>query len=106
MHQQKVMKYIRNAQMFWISIAGIVFAMLTYVIFVNSAVIQTAEREKLQDKIIALKSDISDLENKIITSERKIDINLAYNSGFEEAEDIVFINRDSVTQLSLNELRP
>lgn len=89
----------------WGLSAAIVFCIGLYVYFVNITILQTAERQHVEESITDTKSHISQLELSFIDSNRTITKEYAQSMGFTEIASVAFINR-SDTRLTLNEPQP
>lgn len=95
---------INHTHIFWSLIALIAVSVFLYGYLVNITILHTAERQNVEDSIIESKTIISQLELKLIDSNRNLTKEYAYNIGFSPVNKLVFVERNSVTSLSLNEL--
>jgi hypothetical protein len=56
--------------------------------------------ETFEDKISNIKSKISESEVQIVENKREINKNIAFEKGFVEIENVVFVKRSSATALN------
>jgi len=83
----------RNA--IWILAFILVILGVAYAYMVNQAVLNVVARENLEIKISELSSEVSKMEAKYIEMANQIDLNLAYQLGFEEAPAKKYVSRKS-----------
>ena len=105
MHTQSRTLNINNVHIFWTLVAFIATAIFLYGYFVNVTILHTAERQEIEDTIVDLKTDISQLELALIEQNRNLTKEYAYNIGFDSVNELVFVERGN-TSLTLNELQP
>lgn len=103
--QAKIMPINSHIYMFWILISLIVCSVLFYAYFVNATVMNTASFQKNVDLVVDTRSEISQLEFKLIEEGKNFTRDYAYNIGLVEISKPVFIARNSNSGLSLNEER-
>ena len=92
---------INNSYALRALVALIVTSIGMYIYFVNVAILQTAERQDLDESITDIKSSISQLELQLIDGTKEINKEYALALGFREVEDKVYLERDPSTRLSL-----
>jgi hypothetical protein len=81
----------------------IVLMVALQIYFAVVVTLQTADRGFAGDSINDMKSSISQLEYRLIEKNREITREYAYSLGFQDVDDKLFVHRDSVKSLSLNE---
>jgi hypothetical protein len=91
--------------LFWTLLSLIAFFIIFYAYFVNATVINTANLQKNDDLVIDTRSEISQLEFKLIEENKNFTRDYAYSIGLVEISDPVFVARNSNSGLSLNEQR-
>ena len=96
--------HINHTHVFWALVALIATSVFLYGYFVNVTIWHTAERQEVEDSIIEIKTAVSQLELEIIDSNRNLTKEYAYQIGFSPVNELVFVERNNVTRLSLNEL--
>lgn len=90
---------------FWYLVLFAVVFSGFYVYFVNSAIINVVERQKIEKEIASINSRISDLESSYIVLNRKINLDYALSAGFVKLAKEKYIYRKSLgANLSLNQL--
>ncbi|HMP67416.1 MAG TPA: hypothetical protein PKA60_01565 [Candidatus Paceibacterota bacterium] len=79
--------------------------MFLYVYFINSISFSTADRQNTFEMISVRQSEIGDLENKLISDTRKINIQMASAMGLSKSvvNEAIVIVRESSNRLTLNE---
>ena len=87
---------LNQRKLFFLSFFFALFLVSTYLFSVNATIFNIAERTQIEKNIDILKHKIGELEFKLIAEKSKIDMNLAYSFGFEEAKNIKFITKKSV----------
>ena len=91
--------------MFWILVALIVASVLFYAYLVNATVMNTASFQKNEELVVDTRSEISQLEFRLIEESKNFTRDYAYNIGLVEISEPVFVARNSNSGLSLNEQR-
>lgn len=76
---------------FLVSVLAVSFA--TYVLFVAITILNIVERKNLEMASLTLKSKVTELELNYLSETRKIDLDLAYSSGFKDAANTAFVSR-------------
>jgi hypothetical protein len=96
--------HINQIHAFWICVVLIAATIFLYGYLVNVTILHTATRQSVEDKIIEVKTDISQLELALIETNRSLTEEYAREIGFSSVNELVFVERSSVRSLSLNEL--
>lgn len=92
---------ITLTKLFWtISISLIVFSGL-YMFFISQTVFQAAQRESIEESLVEIQTNISELELALIDKKRMVTREYAKSQGFVYIEDTTFVKRDPGTRLSL-----
>ncbi len=92
--------------LFWIAIAAAFLCAILYGYFLNAAIVNVVEREKAEEKMARLNSQIADLEFSYISLKNVISLDLAYSLGYQNAEGAKFISRKSGgKEISFNQIR-
>ena len=93
-----------SVYLFWSLISLIAISIIAYAYFVNSTIFHTAKRQQIEDSIVDTKSVVSQLELTFIEASRNVTRSYAHTLGFVDANDLVFVERDSTVSLSLHEI--
>lgn len=96
----KIIAYTDGSGAFWLVVSAIVLVALAYVYSVNRTVIFVAERNDIESKIVAYRTDISNLESRYISERNSVTLELAHSLGYGEAEDVTYIPKKSVSILT------
>lgn len=98
---------IQNSQIIITRILFLIIlsSMFLYVYFINSISFSTADRQNTFEMISVRQSEIGDLENKLISDTRKINIQMASAMGLSKSvvNEAIVIVRESSNRLTLNE---
>ena len=78
-------EYYQRARLFWRLFAVIVCLSLLYVYFIQSFVFQAVERQKGLAGLSHLQSEIGTLEAEYFRADSQINLDLAYQLGFQDA---------------------
>ncbi|MBU6430817.1 MAG: hypothetical protein KGJ58_00835 [Patescibacteria group bacterium] len=75
-----------------------------YMYFVNGAIVNVVERQKIEKEIAALNSRISDLESSYLDLNNQISFNRALSMGFVKMADEKYVFRKTLSaNLSFNQ---
>lgn len=91
---------------FWyLVLFAVVFAGF-YIYFVNGAIINVVERQKIEKEISSINSRISDLESSYISLNNKISLDYAFSAGFVKVAKEKYVYRKTLgANLSFNRLQ-
>lgn len=90
---------------FWYLVLSAAIFSGLYIYFVNSAIINAVEYQKIGKEITFLNSQISDLESSYLSLNDKINLDYALGSGFVKVTSEKYISRKAFSaNLSLNQL--
>jgi len=94
----------REKYIFLVLSSFFVFFLALYFYFLNTAIWQTAQREKMESKISSLIPEVSLLDGQVFSLQSGITLEHAYALGFKDVSgDVKFITRKSLGRaLSLN----
>ena len=82
-----------NQKIFWSLGAFLLFSSILYVYFVNQTILNIVARENLEGDIVALNSEISEMEFEYISQKNAITLVYAYSLGFKDANNVKFASR-------------
>ncbi len=80
---------------------ALLFLFVTYMYVVSSTVLQVVAREQIADQIVALESEIGQLESSYMTAQHEISKDIAFQNGFVPADNKFFIT-DTNTAVALS----
>jgi len=89
----RILSYEGRIRAFWMLVAVAVITLGIYMYGVNSAVRNTALREKLETESENLAVELSEKEFTYIALKNDISLDLAYERGFKDVSKPVFITR-------------
>lgn len=98
--RSRIIAHTDGNKIFWMMISAIVLMAAFYVYSVNSAVISVAQRNSVETKISATKTDLAQLESKYISGKSKITMELATSLGYTPAVSVAYVSKKSVSLLS------
>ncbi len=78
------------------------FFVLFYAFFINATVLKTVGLQDVEENIVDTRSEISQLEFKLIDENKNFTKEYAYNIGLVEISNPVFVAKNSAT-LSFND---
>ncbi|MFA7193893.1 MAG: hypothetical protein WC087_03175 [Candidatus Paceibacterota bacterium] len=97
--------FLSQNTIFWTLLASIAFFALFYVYLINATVMNTAQLGKIEELVVDTRSEISQLEFKLIEENKNFTKEYASRIGLVDVEEPVFVARNSNSGLSLNEQR-
>lgn len=101
--RSRIIAHTDGNKVFWIMISAIVFMAMLYVYSVNRTVISVAQRNSIETKISATKTDLAGLEAKYISGKSKINMELATSLGYKPAASVMYVSKKSVSLLARTE---
>lgn len=94
-HQLSTTALAFNRKIFWSLIALLFVAFGLYGYFISKSIINVLVREEIEQEIISVNSDISDLEFAYLNKKNTISLNFAYAQGFSNVLSKEFVERKS-----------
>ncbi|MCK5059713.1 MAG: hypothetical protein KAR00_01030 [Candidatus Pacebacteria bacterium] len=94
-----------DKRIFLILVFSILFSVLLYMYFINTAVLNVVERERLSAEIDLLQANVAELESTYAVLRSNITLSTAYSLGFREVSATQFIKRRPLSSVSLNTLQ-
>jgi outer membrane murein-binding lipoprotein Lpp len=94
-----------NKKIFLILVFSIAISILLYMYFINRAVMNIVEREKLSSEINSLQAHVAELESNYAALKSTVTLSTAYSLGFREVSAVQFIERRPLSSVSLNTLQ-
>ena len=90
----------QNRFSFYTIFSGVLFSLVFYMYFINSAVRSTMLRNQMESKISSLEFNLSELETDYIKTVNGISLELAPSLGLKESKNKIFISRNLSALLS------
>jgi len=101
-YSTKTISYEVRSYVFWAIASLIVCFAASYIFAINSAIRNTALRQNLETEVAALTAKQSSLEFAYIEQKNKINIDLAYEQGFKEVSNPVYVSLTSGNSFTYN----
>ncbi len=91
-------------RIFWSLIVAILFLFSLYGYFVSKSITNVLLREEVEQEILAINSNISELEFAYLNKKDTVSLSFAYEQGFKDIKSKEFVARKSVLsgRLTLN----
>lgn len=91
---------------FWYLVLIAVFFSGFYIYFVNGAIMNVVERQKIEKEIASINSRVSDLESSYLALNDKITVDYAMSIGFVKVAKEKYVYRKALSaKLSFNQLQ-
>lgn len=98
----KNFEYSERKAFWYLVLFAIVFSGF-YSYFVNKAIINVVERQKIEEEIASVNSRIGDLEFFYLKLNKKINLEYAFSAGFVKITKEKYVHRKAIgTNLSIN----
>jgi hypothetical protein len=101
-HQAKAISYEARAKVFWTLILIVVITLGLYIYSVSTTIRNTAARQILETKVSHLNADLGLLEFAYIEKRNEVSLELAYEYGFIEARNPIYVSRTPGSALTMN----
>lgn len=92
--QTKNFIYKKQKQVALVSVALIVTLLVSYVYFVNMTISTIAEHNDLKDMIADIQSESTGIEERYLSLQDDVTLDMAYTRGFIGATDTKFVSRE------------
>src|SRR5574343_15020 len=86
-------------RIFSIITIGFIISSFLYVFFLQSAISNVVERDRISKENRSLATTVGELEAKYFTLKNSIDMELAYSKGFKDSKVTAFIPNSPVTAM-------
>lgn len=101
----KALSLIQNKKTFIFLATGILCFAFLYIYFIQQAVHNVVERERLSNEVNLLHSTLSKLESEQVALRGQVNLPTAYLLGFRQVSVAQFIERKAFSAVSLNTLQ-
>lgn len=90
-----------SKSIFWTMVAIIVVLGFTYMYFINKTIWNVAAREKMQDEIVAINSQLGEKEFEYIKSKGSITMESARALGFDQHARVSFVTKEILRNVAM-----
>ena len=90
-----------SKSVFWTMVAIIVVLGFTYMYFINKTIWNVAAREKMQNEILVINSQLGEKEFEYIKSKGSITMESARELGFSQPERVSFVTKEILKTVAL-----
>lgn len=90
-----------SKSIFWTMVAIIVVLGFTYMYFINKTIWNVAAREKMQDEIVAINSQLGEKEFEYIKSKGSITMESARALGFDQPARVSFVTKEILRNVAM-----
>jgi hypothetical protein len=94
--------YENRVHFFWVMIAISILSLCLYVYAINATARNIATRQGLEKQAVNISANLNPLEFAYIELKNNVTIELAYQYGFKEVKDPLYVSRTNPVALSLN----
>lgn len=98
----KTISYENRARFFWILVGISILSLFVYVYAIHATARHVANRQELEKKVADISSNLNSLEFTFIELRNNVTMELAYNYGFQEVKNPLYISRRGQSSLSFN----
>jgi len=103
-NKTKIISYDNRARFFWVLVGVSILSLFVYIYAIHATARNVADRQELEKQVADLSSDLNSLEFAYIELRNDVTIELAYNYGFREVKNPLYISRTRQSSLSFNTL--
>ena len=100
----KIILYDHRVRFFWILVAISALSMFTYIYAINATARNIATGQDLERRVAKVSANLDSLEFSYITLKNNVTLELAYERGFREVKNPLYVSRALQTSLSFNTL--
>lgn len=97
----KILHHYRE-RLFTFLIATILMTAAAYGFFLQEAIVNVVEREKVLSEVVTKSTEVGSLEAKYFTLKNSITLEMARGKGFKDAQVSAYIQKKSVTAMASN----
>lgn len=90
-----------SKSIFWTILAIIIALGLTYMYFINKTIWNVAAREKMQNEIVAINSQLGEKEFEYIKSKGSITMESAKALGFDQPARVSFVTKEILKTVAM-----
>jgi len=100
----RTISYDHRARFFWIMTLASLLSLFVYIYAINATARNVAARQTLERQMAKTSTNLDSLEFTYIQLKNSITIELAYNQGFREVKNPLYVSRAPKASLSFNTL--
>lgn len=101
-NKTKAISYDSRVRFFWFLVTISVMSLGVYVYAINSTARNIAARQVLERQIAEVSANLESLEFAYIELKNNVTMELAYQYGFREARNPLYVSRSPKTSLTFN----
>jgi hypothetical protein len=105
MNKSKIISYDSRLHFFWVLVGVSMFSLALYVYAINGTTRNIAKRQALEHQIDLTAVKLETLEFAYIELRNAITMELAYQYGFREAKNPLYVSRSAAPALSYSATR-
>lgn len=102
MNKALIISYDNRVKALWLLVSIIVLSLFAYIYSINATARNIAERQTLERQVASISSNLSSLEFAHIELKNNVTLELAYEYGFREAENPLYVPRTTRNSLTFN----
>ena len=103
-NKTKTISYDHRVRFFWILMTISVLSLFVYIYAINVTARNVALRQNLERQTAGVSANLDSLEFAYIELKNNITIELAYQRGFREIKNPLYVSRAGTASLSFNTL--
>ncbi len=98
----KTLQRASNTQrnIFWSTVAAFFVFMFLYLCFISMSVVNVSVRQNLNDKIVALRSNVAQLEFQYVAMQNEITTETALSKGYVQTSPVAYLTKESRLSLA------
>lgn len=104
-NRTKIISYDNRVRFFWILVAVSMLSFLVYIYAINNIARNIVMRQNLEKRTAEISANLDSLEFAYIELKNDITIELAYNYGFREIKNPLYVSRTRDASFSLNTVK-
>jgi hypothetical protein len=91
-----------RVRLFWTLVGVSLLSLVVYIYAINATARHVAVRQELEREMASASASVNSLEFKLIELKNQITLDLAYEYGFYEVENPLYVRRENPQALTLN----
>lgn len=100
----KTISYEDRARFFWVLVSISILSLFVYIYTINVTARNVALGQNLERQMARVGADLDSLEFTYIKLKNNVTLELAYQQGFKETKNPLYVSRRANTSLSFNTL--
>jgi hypothetical protein len=93
----KTLQQVSNTQkkFFWVTVGAFFVFMFLYICFISISIVNVSVRQNLNDKIVALRSNVAQLEFQYVALQNEITTETAISKGYVNTPQVAYVTKES-----------